>query len=403
MLENIDHPEDALSPCIVCLEELHGLKEVQENFSIEIRRGIKHRFYKEYRRQIMSSVCRINHFVRNIAAKIAMEGELLKFPLIEIEGEKVDPLNDPRVAEALRKFEMPHYAITPSALGQKDVKIPQGIAVNSQEDFVVGDEWECRVNIFDFNGHFVRPILFDENKSVTSIVDVAVDSEDNVYVLLDLKEKAKTVRFKICLFDKEGNRKQEFPLREKTAGVLRMTVNNNNEIFVLTMLTDKVSTIRESAVDVYDSDGSFTGLSFGEKTLRCPQDICVTSDDRVLVLDRDDQCVLSVQMFHANGEPIDQDLLKAVKKAEKTFKKKFRSSIACHQVSNDVVIAFPSETDKHPARILRYGMSNGELLPSVDLPIKGQISTRGVAVTTQGRIAIGLLDKGGGDSKVLIL
>ena len=72
-------------------------------------------------------------------------------------------------------------------------------------------------------------------------------------------------------------------------------------------------------------------------------------------------------------------------------------------MSNDVVIAFPSETDQQALRILKYDMSDGTLLPSVNLPMKGQVSTRGVAITTQGRIAIGLLDKDGGDNKVLIV
>ena len=187
-------------------------------------------------------------------------------------------------------------------------------------------------------------------------------------------------------------------MRDKTEDVSRMAMNNN-KIFVLT----KVFEIPGGAVDVYDSDGQFTGLRFGEETLNCPQDICCTNDGLVVVLDRDDQCVMSAQMFNTiNGQHIDNDLLESVEQEEKTIKK-LRSSIACHQVSNDVVIAFPSETDQQAVRILKYDTSDATLLPSVSLPMTGQVSTRGVAVTTQGRIAIGLLDKDEGDSKVLIV
>ena len=401
MLANIEHPEDALIVCLKCLEELHSVKEIQENFSLEIHRERRWRgFYKDYRRQMISFVCRINHYVRSAAAIIAKEGELLTWPQIEIEGGKVDPLHDHRLAEALRKQKMPHYEITPSALGEEGEsvkpKIPQAIVVNSQDHCIVAEEWDNSVKIFEISpDRLLRQISIGEE---SSIVDIAIGDRDDVYVLLELNAKTERARFKIFVFDEEGNKKKDFFLRDKTEDVSKMALNNN-KIFVLT----KVFEIPGGAVDVYDCDGQFTGLRFGEETLNCPQDICCTNDSRVVVLDRDDQCVLSAQMFNIiNGQHIDSDLLESVEKEEKTIKK-LRSSIACHQVSNDVVIAFPSETDQKPVRILKYDMSDGMLLPSVNLPMKGQVSTRGVAITTQGRIAIGLLDKKGGDSKVLIV
>ena len=401
MLANIEHPEDALIVCLKCLEELHSVKEIQENFSLEIRRRkMRHGVYKDYRRQMISSVCRINHFVRSAAAIIAKAGELLTWPQIEIKGGKVDPLYDHRIAEALRKQKMPHYEITPSALGEEGEsmkpKIPQAIVVNSQDHCIVAEEWDNSVNIFEISpDRLLRQISIGEE---SSIVDVAVGDQDDVYVLLELNAKTERARFKIFAFDEEGNKKKDFFLRDKTEDVSRMAMNNN-EMFVLT----KVFEIPGVAVDVYDFDGQFTNLRIGKETLNCPQDICCTNDGRVVVLDRDDQCVLSAQMFNTiNGQHIESDLLESVEKEEKTIKK-LRSSIACHQVSNDVVIAFPSETDQQAVRILKYDMSDGTLLPSVNLPMKGQVSTRGVAITTQGRTAIGLLDKDGGDSKVLIV
>ena len=57
-----------------------------------------------------------------------------------------------------------------------------------------------------------------------------------------------------------------FFLRGKTEDVSRMAMNNN-KIFVLTKLFE----IPGGAVDVYDSDGQFTILRFGEETLNYPQ------------------------------------------------------------------------------------------------------------------------------------
>ena len=398
MLLNVDHPEDALEVCILCLEELHSLPEVQESFSRHLKKGFKNPF-KNDRKQIITSVCRINHAIRNAAVMIAKEGELLTFPSIESGGEKIDPLHDHRVADILRKLEMPQYSITPITIGEKNEnkkpKIPQGITVNSQGHFIVGDEWEQTVKVFDRSG-FLRQLPIDKEKTIGSISDVTTDREDNVYVLVK-QEK----RFKIIVFDLEGNWKHEFFLKGKTAEVLRMTVNNSSEVLVLAENSEKHA---RSVVEVYKSNGDIV-RSFGEETLNSAQDICTTSDGRVIVLDRDDQCVLSVQVFHPNGQYI-EDLFESVKKAEKPIAK-LRSSIACHQVSNSVVIAVPSEISKNrkdaPVRILKYELEEKQLISSIDLPMKGLVSTRGVTVTVGGRIAVGLLDKSGGDSKVLVV
>ena len=40
MLENVDHPEDALNVCIGCLEDLHGLKFVRETFNQVVYKGL---------------------------------------------------------------------------------------------------------------------------------------------------------------------------------------------------------------------------------------------------------------------------------------------------------------------------------------------------------------------------
>ena len=109
MLENVDHPEDALPVCISCLEELHALPEVKESFRVAINKPFKYRYYKEYRRQIISSVCRINIAVRNAAVMIVKEGKL-NWPLIAIGEENIDPLHHHKVTDILRKLEILHYS-----------------------------------------------------------------------------------------------------------------------------------------------------------------------------------------------------------------------------------------------------------------------------------------------------
>ena len=71
MLENVDHPEDALNVCIGCLEDLHGLKYVKETFNQVVYKGLnKVSFQRGVQKQVIVSVCRINHFIRNAAQTI---------------------------------------------------------------------------------------------------------------------------------------------------------------------------------------------------------------------------------------------------------------------------------------------------------------------------------------------
>ena len=411
MLECIDHPEDAIELCILCLEDLHSLPEVKTSFCLEVSdKSFRplNQFGKEGRRQIISSVCRINHAIRNAAVMIAKEGELFKFPLIDNGKEKINPLLDHRVADILHKLQMSHYSVTPLTLGKMDdknqPKISQGIAANSQGQFIVGDEWDRSVKIFDSNGNFqynLRGLPMDDENTMVSIGDVATDSEDSVYVLVELQQRLGATRFKICVFDKQGNMNHDFFLREETAEVLRVTVNNNNELLVLAGNSEKHS---GNVVEVYGSDGHFK-YSFAEEKLNYAQDICATSDGRVIILDRDDQRAMSVQVFRSNGEYID-DLFKSMEQAEKPVAK-LRSSIACDQEGNYIFIAVPGEISRDkkadPVRILHYDMNDGSFIQSIPLHMEGLISTRGMALTVEGRIAVGLLDKSGGDSKVLVV
>ena len=406
MLENVDHPEDALPVCISCLEELHALPEVKESFSVEINKpALKYHVSKEHRRQIISSVCRINHAVRNAAVMVAKKGELFALPLIDSGVEQIDPLHDLRVGESLGKLGMQHYSVAALTLGQKNEKekpkIPQGIASNSIGHFIVGDEWDRSVKIFESDGNFHSTfcgIPTDDENTIVSIADVATDIFDNVYVLVDLQEKSSsTARYKIYLFDQQGNTKHHFFLRKETAEVLRVTVSRHNEILVL---GDSSEDNTKSIVDIYNPDGQFN-RSFGEKTLNRAEDVCATSDGRVVVLDRDDQGALSVLVFGPDGECINDDFLKHFEKKERPITK-LRSSIASHRESNHVVIAIPSE-ERNPVQILRLDIDSGTFLPNILLPVGGLVSTRGISVTVEGRIALSLLDKTGGDSKVLVV
>lgn len=411
ILENVDHPDEALAVCKLCLEDLHSLKEVQDSFGAELNKGFYYRFNKEERRQIISSVCRINRAIYDVASSVGKDGELLTFPLIFNGRELVNPLHDSRVAEILAKIDMKHYSVTPLSLGQTDendnkLKIPQGIAANSQGYLVVGDEWNRNVKVFDSGGkyQFSLPILSDasDSNSILSIVDVAIDSNDNVYVLVEL-QKSGSACYRVYEFDKQAQCRPFLLSREEgeNGEILRLTVNNNSELLALIALADSSDQTIEGIVEVY-TDGQYK-RGFGGKHVKSAQDVSVASDGRIIVLDRDDDYVLAIHVFHSDETHSFQFKVKEPLMAD------MRPSAACYQVLNHIVIAVPctisGERDKHLVKILIHDVQDNkhEFVRSIELQTGGLVSTRGIAVTVQGHIAVGILDKIEGDSRVLVV
>ena len=69
ILEAVDNPANALAPCRVCLKELNSLPAVQNNFHVQLKKGIqavKGLLSKEERREVISSVCHVNRVIYDV-------------------------------------------------------------------------------------------------------------------------------------------------------------------------------------------------------------------------------------------------------------------------------------------------------------------------------------------------
>lgn len=408
ILENVDHPEEALAVCRMSLEDLHSLKGVPESFGVELAQGFRSRFNKEDRRQIIASVCRINRSIYDVMSMIGISGELLTLPLIGEGKEAVNPLHDSRVAEILGKQDMEQFSVQPLSLGQEDEeenkpKIPQGIAADSQAHIIVGDEWDRNVKVFDRTGKFQYSFpcpLSDNPNALSSIADVATDGNDNVYALIEV-EKSATARYQVYVFKKHTTL-HCFPLREEAGEVLRLTLNKKDHVLVLVQLVDSSDQNIRSAVEVYNKDGKFKH-SFGDQQLKRAQDLSVTGDDRILVLDKDVDYVLSVHVFSPDGKHLFQ-----FKVNEEPYITNSRPSVARYQALNHVVVAYPCTSSRgkgHCVKIVVYTIENDkhEIVRSNEIATGEVASTRGIAVTLNGQVAIGLLDMSEGNSRVVVV
>ena len=76
ILEKVDNPVNAITPCRVCLEELHALSAVKKSFSIALAKGFKSRFKKDEREAIIAAVCDINHAIFDVTLMVGSKSGL---------------------------------------------------------------------------------------------------------------------------------------------------------------------------------------------------------------------------------------------------------------------------------------------------------------------------------------
>ena len=408
ILENVDHPREALAVCKMSLEDLHSLKRVQESFSGELSKSFRSLFGKEERRQIIASVCQINRAIYDVMSMIGKSGELLSLPLIGEGKDTINPLHDSRVAEVLCKLDVEQFSVQPLTLGQQDgkdnqLKIPQGIAADSQGRIIVGDEWDCNVKVYDRFGKFQYSFPCppsEEPNTVSSIADVATDDSDNAYILIEV-EKSTIAYYQVYVFTKQAV-SQCFSLKEEPRKVLRMTLNRENEVLVIADVLDQ--SCSKSIVAVYNKAGQFM-RSFGEQHLKCSQDLTVAGDGRILVLDKDDDCSLTIHVFLPNGKHSFQF---NVDKQEEPCNQRSRPSIACYQALNNVVVAVPCKNSMgtgHCVKITVYALKDDrhESVRSIELATNEQVSTRGITVTFKGHVAVAILDRSEGNSRAIFV
>jgi len=312
ILERVDYPQDALTACRLCLEELHSMPAVQGSFAVEFKKGFWARFSKAVRSEIIVTVYRLNRVIYDVTLMVCgdVNRDIISiWPCVDFRGENVYVLHDPRVRESLRKLGVGHYWDPVQwTFGQGRLKAPVCVASNSEGEFIVADRQEG-VSVFDNTG---RNMYFLEAPPWDVIVhDVSTDNSDRIYVLMKLLPRypisdlfeLDQIEFKCawvyCYEKNSSEHLSYFPLR--TLRTLReqaqhhsLTVGDNNNVLVLG------SEIKQSGTEVavFEPDGQFV-RTFGERILKDALDISAGNDNRVMVLDRDGACV---QVFSEDGK-----------------------------------------------------------------------------------------------------
>ena len=410
ILETIDNPEDCLPACKVCIEELQDVAAVKECFKVELKKGFWARLDKEKRRKIISTVCFFNRVVYDVtlmARGFGTKGQLsVNWPCVNTGEEPVNPLRNQRVAEVLSKQGMAHCSCLPWSFGQEGeeehkLKDPLGIATNHRGQFLIADNGDKTVKVFDSNGKFdfrFNPQTDDADTKL-DILDVATAGEDDsIYLLVGLlKPGAKKWENEVQVFNKTGDLQHKFPVRRGYWGRLTVTSGKQRgKILLLTgdwlaaLLTGDVLT--GGFVDVHEASGEFV-CSFGGGVFKNARDITATCDGRVMIVDQGDH---SLYIFDVEGHQLGKFNIK--------YERDVYDCIACHQASGHVVLAC-QDRKTNRLRLAIYTV-NGEFVRRIQLDEKVDF-VYGITVTVEGHIAVALLqditDEGTLPAKVIVV
>ena len=385
VLEKIDHPEDVLAPCKVCIEELNSLPVVQQSLREQLKTGfraVKSLFNKEERRKVISGVCLVNRVAFNVIRTVPVKELFPKWLMIDTGEEKVDLLRDARVREILCKQGMENCSV-PWILDhdgeeEQGFEVLNDIATNSSRQYILV-YYDLAIKVFDNSGKFVQgfrlPPLIDDSGKELSInmcgLRLATDMNDNIYVLVS--EESRMGSYWIFKFNKTADQHHKFRVEGMSFDfdLCELSVSDSGKVLVLKGDPSKEYGI----VDVYETNGQLD-CSFGQQILRYPRWITPVSDNRVMVVQRSP---IIVHIFSEQGDHLNKFCLQGFA---------FSPNIVFHRESQQVAVVGTKVFSPHKLYIEIY-TKDGEFVRSISIHMgKSFSSTREVAVTTEGCIAV---------------
>lgn len=389
VLEQVDNPASALASCRLCLKELHSLPAVQENFGVVLKKGIKSKFGKDQRNEIIAAVCQMNRNIYDFTQMVVEEAtkarELLTWPCVEVEEEKIDPLRDARIAKKLRKRGMEQCCMQPWSFGQEgeeeqSLEKMTSIAINTKGQFIIIDRYKL-VKLFDNSGKFLYSFSSpDDHDDHVRILDVASDHVDNMYLLVrDYEAQRGAVR----VFDPQAKLHHSF---NTSPGHIVHSLTVDSSRNVLVSMSEKGSEVSEQMyyrdlvmVAVHDNNGK--RLHTIDVLCHNPSHCLSTiSNGHVMVLD-----ALS-NTLHLIGNKENYPLEKETQLKEDGCK-----AMTFHQASEQLFVASLRKPDDIP-RVSLYS-KDGEYVRTIPLDVGFEVhSISAIAVTNDGHIVLGLME-----------
>ena len=186
ILECLDNPENAIIGCLPVLQKLHSLPAIQEMFNVYLNRGVWSWTSKAERAENVKSVMLINHVLFQYVLKFSRKNPSLCWPTIDLPDRSFYPISE--WTEISQRKSMGNVLDQhPGRVAQAGHEVvPYTAAVNSHNE-VIATVSHNSIKIIFKTGESKTVQLPDpkefENVTEHSIVGLAVDKNDKVYVL----------------------------------------------------------------------------------------------------------------------------------------------------------------------------------------------------------------------------
>ena len=175
----LEDPEVATTACLLTLEELHGLPEIQEMFAVFLNGGLKSMLKKAERLENIMSVLFINHALYDFASKYSSKSaNPFTWSGIELKDRTFHPILNTH--EILTKTSSSEEFVQQLRRVVIDLWTCGYFAVNSRGEIIQLDE--DKITVIYSTGkskEFMLPVPTESNVVRQWRVDVAVDSNDN--------------------------------------------------------------------------------------------------------------------------------------------------------------------------------------------------------------------------------
>ena len=282
----LDEPDAATTACLLSLRELHGLPAIQEMFAVFFKGGLKSMLKKAERLENIMSVLSINHALYDFASKYCSEFHyLFTWPVIELTGRTFHPILNAR--EVFTKTSSSEEFVPQLNRVVVDSRIyGSDIAVNSRGDMIL--LFDDKITIIYSTGESKDVMLPQPTETVAVNqweMDVAVDSNDNVYAVgrFDRRDENGEEYYDrlLYVFDENYNIKHVSVLDVLNSTIfryLRIAVDKNQNLYMITF-SDK-------QVYVCDNEGKLKfkferdGDSLRSLSISNNNDVMIVSYDR---------------------------------------------------------------------------------------------------------------------------
>ena len=245
ILENLEDPDASVSDCLQYLKQLHDIGAIQEIFSVLADGGIKSRFNKKKRLNNASSVQVMNQTLFEFARKFtksSLLGCLSQWPLISLGEKSYHPVcGEDRHVRKLKESGLQVMSLWPDFTFDEEI-YKHNAVVNSMGDVVAPTRDTPTVKIFKRSGESrtLCEVPREEHASKWYVEAMDIDADDNLYVMTTFQESDDGPRrFKLFIFDKNGNKKFESPLLflQGSSPRVCMAINKDGKIAILSFET----------------------------------------------------------------------------------------------------------------------------------------------------------------------